>query len=159
MAASFSALATQYHSISFGDNNTWDAWRLIPKKPPMVAPPEPKLNYVDVEGTDGALDFTSSLDSTVHYKRRTGSWEFLVNNWELSNFNPVIYYRTLMAALHGQQFDIVLADDPTRHYYGRVWLEEWNSDPSFSTITIDYNIEPYHYASSEDHTSKTGGAL
>lgn len=157
--ATFSPLATQYHSIAFGENNTWDTWKLIPVTPPMVSPPAIKTQYVDVEGSDGSLDFTSALDGNVHYQRRTGTWTFYVDNMSIESFNAVVYYKQLLNALHGKEFDIVLADDPNRHYFGRLWLNEWDSDPAFSQLSLDYNLDPFHYASEADYESKTGGEL
>ena len=32
-----------YHSITIGDKNTWDDWKIIPVSRPVVAPPVEKI--------------------------------------------------------------------------------------------------------------------
>ena len=69
-----------YHSITFGDKNTWDDWHLVPASRPVFLPPDVKTNYIDLPGADGHADATESLTGRVLYKNRTGSIEFYVMN-------------------------------------------------------------------------------
>ena len=50
-----------YHSITIGDKNTWDDWKMIPVSRPVVAPPVEKVLSVDVPGRDGTTYLSKSL--------------------------------------------------------------------------------------------------
>lgn len=135
-----SELSKKYHSINIGDINTWDDWHLVPSSRPVINPPEVKTEYVEIPGANGTLDYTEALTGSPVFKDRTGTWEFLVMNgyqewYEL--FNKILSY------LHGKRFKIVLDDDPSYEYEGRLKLNEWRSEERNSKIVIDYTISPY----------------
>ena len=130
-----------YHSIIIGDINTWDDWHLFPTSRPVVNPPEVKTEYVEIPGADGALDYTEVL-SGVKFKNRTGSWEFGVMN-DYQDWN--VLYQKILSYIHGRKLRVVLEDDPLYYYNGRLSLNSWTSSEQFSTITIDYVLEPYKY--------------
>ena len=69
-----------YHSITFGDKNTWDDWHLIPSTRPLVNPPSRKKNTVDIPGADGSLDLSNVVSGHPVYENRSGSFEFIVEN-------------------------------------------------------------------------------
>lgn len=142
-------LTKQYHSLLIGKNdewiNTWENWHVVPTSRPLVNPPEVATEYVEIPGSDGALDFTEALAGKPIYKTRTGSWEFMVLN---GYQDWVVLYDHLLTYLHGHEFDVVLVDDPYNVYHGRLTLNEWRSEEHNSTITIDYTLEPYKKMSS-----------
>lgn len=129
-----------YHSITFGDKNTWDDWHLIPSSRPVFNPPDVKTMYVEIPGLDGHIDLTEYQAGRILYQNRTGSLEFIVANdytsWEL-------LYTEIMNYLHGQHMKAVLEDDPAHYYEGRFSVNQWKSDKYYSLITIDYNVYPY----------------
>src|SRR5690625_7190522 len=97
-----------YHSITFGDKNTWDDWHLIPSKRPSFNPPTVKSQYVDIPGGNGVLDLTESLTGYPLYNTRTGSWTFYVEN----GFKPWDeLYSEISNYLHGQKLRAILEDD------------------------------------------------
>lgn len=139
-----------YHSVTFGDKNTWDDWHLIPSSRPLFLPPDVKTNYVDIPGTDGHADITEALTGEVLYKNRQGSMEFYVSNgyqeWEH-------LYSEIMNYLHGQKMRAYLEDDFGFYYEGRFSVNKWESNKYRSTIVIEYNVAPYKmdiYSSAED---------
>lgn len=139
-----------YHSVTFGDKNTWDDWHLIPSSRPLFLPPDVKTNYVDIPGTDGHADITEALTGEVLYKNRQGSIEFYVSNgyqeWEY-------LYSEIMNYLHGQKMRAYLEDDPGFYYEGRFSVNKWESNKYRSTIVIEYNVAPYKmdmFSSAED---------
>lgn len=142
-----------YHSINIGGKNTWDDWKLIPTSRPLIAPPEPKTNYVDIPGMDGELDYTEIFGpGSVKYKQRTGSWEFIVVNLEQDGFRPVDWatrYSAIMTFIQGYFLTIRFEDDPAYVYKGRVRVSGWTSGEHWSTITFEYNVAPYKYPVSE----------
>lgn len=129
-----------YHSITFGDKNTWDDWHLVPSSRPVFDPPAPKEKYLDIPGGDGAIDLSESLTGYPVYQNRTGSLEFIVMNdyWQWQEA-----YSAICDYLHGQSMRAVMEDDPAYYYEGRFKVSKWKSDKYYSTITIDYNVSPY----------------
>lgn len=129
-----------YHSITFGDKNTWDDWHLIPKTRPLFNPPEQKTHVVEIPGGDGSIDLSTSFTGRPTYKNRTGDWTFIVQNGykEWSNM-----YTDIMTYLHGKTFKAILEDDPKFYYEGRFTVNSWKSDKDWSEITIAYDVGPY----------------
>lgn len=129
-----------FYGVTFGTKHTYNDWGLIPKSRPVISPPVPKTLYVDIPGADGLLDLTNALSDDVKYENRTITFEFNVldarNRW--SNI-----YSAILDYLHGQSMKIILDEDPTYYYMGRVQVNEWKSDKRTSTITIEANVEPY----------------
>lgn len=129
-----------YHSITFGDKNTWDDWKLIPESRPVFLPPDLKTNYVEVPGADGVIDLSEALTGEIKYKNRSGSINFFVMNgykdWSER-------YSEIMDYLHGQSMKAVLEDDAGFYYEGRFSVSKWQSDKARSLIVIEYNISPY----------------
>ena len=135
-----------YHSIIFGDKNTWADWYLIPSSRPVFNPPKPKTNYVDIPGADWHLDLSTALTGDISYNGREGSIEFIVDNGQLSDYNHETWFRLyseILDYLHGKILKATLEDDLDFYYEGRFTVNQWRSDPHNSKITIDYNVRPY----------------
>lgn len=129
-----------YHSVTFGNKNTWDDWHLIPSTRPVFNPPSVKTQYIDIPGANSQVDLTESLTGYPVYDNRTGSMEFNVVNgyrtWD-------VLYSEIMNYLHGKKMKAYLEDDPYFYYEGRFTVNEWKSDKYWSIITIEYNVYPY----------------
>ena len=143
-----------YHSIIFYPSvdyifsspsyskNTWEDWHLIPSSRPVVNPPTPKTTYIDVPGGDGIIDLSTALTGYPIYNNREGSWNFIVaNGYE----NWCDLYGNILEYLQGKKMIAILEDDPNYYYEGRFYLSNWtsNADGTGSTVTIDYNVNPY----------------
>lgn len=129
-----------YHSITFGDKNTWDDWHLVPESRPLFLPPDTKTKFVDIPGADGHLDLTEALTGEPLYETRTGDITFYVMN----GYQPWDeLYSTIMNYLHGQKMQAFLEDDPGFYYEGRFYVNEWASEKDYSKIVISYNVNPY----------------
>lgn len=140
--------AKVFHSINIGDRNTWDDWHLVPTSRPLVNPPGVKTHYVTVPGRDGELDLTEALAGRAVFQDRTGEWEFyVINSGQLeynSNYDEWYNrYTTIMQYVQGQDFKIVLDDDPAYFYKGRISVGQWSSDAGNSRITLKYILGPY----------------
>ncbi len=140
-----------YHSITFGDKNTWDDWHLIPTSRPVFNPPSVKTKTLEVPGSDGLIDLSESLTGYPVYENRTGSFEFIVvnNSFEqVTEFTPwYSIYSDIMDYLHGQKMQAILEDDESYYYEGRFSVEAWDSsgNKDYSTITINYDVGPYKW--------------
>lgn len=134
-----------YHSITFGDKNTYDDWHLVPLSRPVFNPPTQKIKTVDIPGANGLLDFSDSLTKYPVFNNRIGSFEFAVLNgyeeWHMA-------YSQIMSYLHGKKTYAILEDDPKWMYVGRFSVNQWksNNDGTWSNIVIDYDVEPYKLA-------------
>lgn len=127
--------------VQIGEKHTYKDWNLILTSTDIDFP-DPKTETVDVPGTDGELDFSEVLTGDISYKNRKISFEFeMVDrfaNWknkisEISNY------------LHGRKFKIILDEDPSFYYYGRITINNFKSNKSTGTITIEADVEPYKY--------------
>lgn len=129
-----------YHSITFGDKNTWDDWHLVPTSRPAMEPPDPRTSYVEVPGASGSIDISEALTGSILFNNRKGSISFYVMNGYGEWYHR---YSEIMNYLHGQRMEVFLEDDPTYFYIGRFRLNAWNSEKDRSQITIQYELEPY----------------
>lgn len=149
-----SKLSRQYHSVNFvkGDEvrNTWDDWFLIPKSRPLINPPKPKFNFVDIPGCHSSIDLTEVVSNSVPLSDRTGSLEFIVANstcvgFDINEKSWFVRYEELLSFLNGQSVKLYLDDEPNVIYEGRFEVSNWNSDPNdgYSSVTLEYTIKPF----------------
>lgn len=132
-----------YHSITFGDKNTWDDWHLVPSSRPVFNPPAQKVKTLDIPGGNGLIDLSQALTGYPVFHNRTGSFEFLVTN----GYQPWhMLYSDIMDYLHGRTMTAVLEDDPEYYYNGRFTVNAWKSEKNWSKIVIDYNVDPYKWS-------------
>ena len=134
-----------YHSITFKNKNgtsrnTWTNWHLIPSSRPLVAPPTVVEKFVDIPGRDGPLDVTTLLTGSPVLGSRKGAWEFYVMHDKWSDWPTA--YSTILKFLHGKEMYVILEDDPDYQYHGRVKVGGWQSPKDYSTITIEYTLDP-----------------
>lgn len=123
--------------------NTWDDWHLIPKERPLINPPSPKYNFLDLPGANGTIDLSDVLSNRYPvYEDRKGSIEFYVMNgykeWHKA-------YSDIMNYCHGESCKIILEDDPDFFYRGRVSVNAWRSEKDWSKIVLDYQVDPFKY--------------
>lgn len=128
------------NGVTFGNKHSYLDWGLYLTSRPVISPPSPKTVYVDIPGSDGVIDLTESLTGDVKYDNRTISLEFVVIEPRARWSN---IYSEILDYLHGQRMRIIMDEDPTYYYIGRLQVNEWKSDKSTSTITIEGNVEPY----------------
>lgn len=125
--------------VLFGDKHT-NEWGLILQERPVVSPPVVKTSYVDVIGANGSLDLTEALSEDVKYNNREITCKFIVLD-DRKDWHEI--YSTIQDAIHGQKMKIILDEDPTYYYEGRVAVDDWASSKVYSTIVIKANVEPY----------------
>lgn len=139
-----------YHSINFfntySSKNTYDDWKLIPTKRPVISPPDPKTTYVDIPGSNGQLDLSEVVSKRPVYNQRKGSFSFKVLNDYPGYKGWVDVYQTILNYLHGKKMKMILEDDSKYYYEGRFTVKSWSSDKDYSSIDIDYNVDPFKYS-------------
>jgi len=139
-----------YHSITFGEKNTWDDWHLISKVRPSFEAPTPRTKYVEIPGASEKLDFSESLTGYPLYENRTGTFEFTVLNSLDEVYTPwQELYSEIMEYLNGKRMRAILEDDPNYFYEGRFAVEKYKAGSSQSeprsTISIKYDVGPYKW--------------
>ena len=145
-----------YHSITIGDKNTWDDWKMIPSSRPVVAPPVEKVISVDVPGRDGTTYLSNSLTGYPVFKSRDGTWEFYLDTDALrgNNLSSPIGAGALdhlSRMLHKGnatpgQVRVRLEDDPAFFYLGRVWVDGGiKQQNGHSLITLGYTLYPFKF--------------
>lgn len=132
--------------------NTWEDWHLVPSSRPLFNPPEQKVVNIDLPGTSGLIDLSTTLTNFPLFQNRTGSIEFIVMNDYGEWYER---YSEIMDYLHGKTIKAVLDDDVEFYYEGRFFVEDWtsNNDGTWSTIKIGYSVYPYklrHQSSTSD---------
>lgn len=143
-----------YHSVYFGDKNSWDDYGLVPINKIYIPEPSQKTNYVEVEGASGSLDFSTLITGYPIYNNITGEMQFylldrydarvIANNGYAYPENYTFYdiFSKIRAELNGKQFKVWLEDDPDWYYFGRIAVKATMTSPRPSVV-ISYNFEPY----------------
>lgn len=104
-----------------------------------VAPAEPRLNFIDVPGADGAKDFSESPAGRVVFNTREITWTFKLypgDHWATK-------YMQVSNALNGRSCQITLDDDPYYYYVGRLSVDKHAADGILHTITVIATCQPY----------------
>ena len=119
---------------------------MVPTSRPSVNAPKARTNQVTVPGKDGILDYSEVMGG-VRYENRTGTWEFAVYHEinEALGLKWTDIYSDLMTNIHGQELQVFLEDEPKYYYTGRVFVKNWKNDKWFSTVTLEYDLDPYKW--------------
>lgn len=131
-------------TIRYAENqlHTYRDWGLIPASRPVVELPEVKTSYVECDALDGGgIDVTEALTGYPLYKNRAFEQTFYrqgKDNWPFA-FDKIFNW------LHGQQIKMILDDDPSHFYIGRISIKELKSDQYWSEIMISGDLDPFKY--------------
>lgn len=149
--------SADFHSIIFTKNNvnknTWNDFHLIPSSRPDIAIPARSFKYVDIPGRSGSLDLSDYLTgNNVTYSDRSGTFEFVVireyAGVVIDGRSWVDRKNELVNFFDGSVMNVKLEDDTSYYYTGRVTVESWQTGEAFSTITVNYRLQPFKYNSS-----------
>lgn len=157
-----------YHSLTFFENgdiidghpfNTWTDMHLIPSERPTIPYPSVEKKFVSIPGRGRQLDLTDYMTGHAIYGPRTGSWSFIVDpdyyfrlmrgntyytSEEIAN-QWVTDYKNYMERLHNKRLCVMLEDDPDYFYEGRFILKGWKPEDRYSTITLEFDLDPACY--------------
>lgn len=138
------------HSVTFikggGSGSTpgsykrsWYDFKMIPAKNPSVSPATPNTKIVTIPGMNGGLDLTSYVPGGLTFSRRTGQWDFYVDVSKWSSWS--VAKRTIEDYLNGQFCYVVLEDDYSNCWAGRLAVTGWSNESDYPKITISYDFE------------------
>ena len=126
--------------VTFGDMHSFHDMGLLLKSYPVITPPSPKKHFAQVLGADGALDLSKVLTGHMQYNRRTITMEYNITapreEWPEK-------HSEIMDALHGEELEIVLGDDPEYFYKGVLSVEGFDPQKVTSAVKIVADVEPY----------------
>lgn len=130
----------------FDKFNTWADWRLT-LTGKSIPDPEPKTNYINIDGAHGSLDMTEALTGEINYNDRVVTASFRTS--EGTHEERMRLLRQIKAALHGRKVKIIEPDDPTHYFFGRVKIKDPTSDQVHLAFTVEATCEPWRYAVNE----------
>lgn len=110
-----------------------------------VAPAEPKLNFINIPGADGAKDFSEAPAGRVVYNTRQITWTYKLypgDDWAAK-------YAQVNNALNGRRCKITLDADPDYYYNGRLAVDKQEAEGLLHTITITAVCQPYKLKQTE----------
>ena len=123
--------------------NTWYDCRLI-LTAKDITPPEPKTNYVEINGMSGSLDLSESLTGEITYKDRKITATFWTDNGTRKEREKLL--RDIRIALHGRKIKIIEPDDQEHYFYGRVKIKSESNISSYAKFSIECTCDPWRYA-------------
>lgn len=141
-----------FYSITFGNKNTWDDWRLIPTSPPMITPPTPYTNYVEIPGRVlGPIDLSETLSGAPSYTNSEGEWEFVAHPDFQGGYSarPELF-EEIRHHLHNKTLRIAFDEDQQHYFMGRFEVGIPKTSNNGTTYTIKYKIPPVRYNTSDD---------
>lgn len=138
--------------IKFDSKHSGTDWGLLLTACNKGAP-EPKTNYVSVEGRDGDLDLTEALTGEVRYNNRTDEYGF--NFLDGPRDERQALMDEIYAFLHGQKRQIILPDWPDYYSVGRLTVTEFHNYLGYGEMTVEANCEPWLYKTVETEKSLT----
>ena len=127
--------------VKFGNLHSYYEWGLILSSKEIQSP-KPKVNQIDIEGSDGVLDLTEFFGD-VKFENRSLSFTFTKKDIVPDGF--LALYSLVQNTIHGKKMQVILDDDPMNYYFGRVTINEWKSDKKKGIIVIEVDAEPYKY--------------
>lgn len=121
--------------VRFGSLHSYNDFGLILNKK-EIGSPEVKKVTVDIEGADGSLDYTDYFGEPK-FSNRQLTFEFSIMSDYLNK------YSAFLDAVNGQRMNIVLDDDLTYYYIGRVSCSALKVDKKIGKLTVKCDCDPY----------------
>lgn len=112
-----------------------------------ISPPEPKTNYVELDGMSGTLDLTESLSGEVTYKDRTISATFWTDNGTYKERSSL--FNDIVRRLHGKKIKIIEPDDKENYFYGRAKITSKENNLAYLELSLEATCEPWRYSLEE----------
>ena len=126
--------------------NTYYDWNLY-LTGKSITPPDPKTNYVELDGANGTLDLSESLTGEIAYKDRTLTASFFTEKGNRDERDKLMKYLTTI--LHGRKMKLIEPDDTDHYYFGRVKISKPTNTMSYLEFEIEATCEPWRYAINE----------
>lgn len=129
--------------ILFDNYHTAKNWYMI-LNAKSLTPPEPKTNYVTVDGRNGDLDLSEALTGEITYENRDAEFTLISTHGTYTDREKII--TQMVGILHGRKHRIVLPDDLDHYLIGRCTISDITNNLSYCELTIEATCEPWKYA-------------
>ena len=142
-----------YRAATIGGFHTWRDFHAVIQNSEIVGSPVPNTNYVEVPGSNGYIDLTEALTGDVTYSNRTLTFELAMKT--MPSLWPQLT-KKIYNALHGKAVQVILDEEPSHYFYGRVTVESSARSQIAGQVNISVDCEPYRYEIEETNVTFTG---
>ena len=104
--------------------------------PYAIPMPEPRTNFVEIPGRDGALDLSEAF-GTVRYADRI----IPLTLYARAPFDATL--STFAADVHGRRMSVIFDRDPTYYYDARVTVEDVERHAGYCELSLKCRAKPY----------------
>ncbi len=135
--------------ITFGNLHSFrDLNLLLTSK--EIGSPAVKVRKIEIEGADSALDLTDFFGEP--------KYEDVTHKFSFATIVPqaefLTWFSTVKNALHGKKLRIILDDDPSFYYLGRISVSSFTNEKNIGMISVEADCEPYKYKLAKTVVSK-----
>lgn len=126
--------------------HSWQDFHLVPTSRPHLETPEATINLSTDTISSKVFDLTDRVAGGQTFGSRQGEWDFIVdhdrwNSWSIAK-------RTIENYINGKRLYVILSDDRTKAYRGRLKVVNWEDGSDYSHITIGYDLDYTDYSCS-----------
>ena len=125
--------------VTFGSLHSFTEWGLILSEK-EIGSPAIKENKIDIEGSDGELDYTEAFGG-VKFGNRALKFEFQRGGINTHDFLALL--SEIHGALFGVRTTVELDDDSGWYYQGRCRIADFTQSGRIAKISVEVDAEPY----------------
>ena len=134
------------HDIQMGAYHSARDFHLIPAKKCVVQPPTEKVISLTVPGMNGQADLSHAVTGYPVFYEREGSWEFYSDLDHNRIWTAYQEIKRKLALQCQQAVKVILDDEPTFYYKGKVWMGAQPTTSNQQTkFTLNYRFYPFKY--------------
>lgn len=124
--------------------HTLDDWGFALGNNNYISDPEMETNYIDVPYRNGLIDVSTAMTGRPVYKKRQLSFEMGGTRERMAWDSTISGIRN---AIHGRTCQLIMDNDITYYWRGRVFVENFDRFRGLGTFQINVpNAEPYKYS-------------
>lgn len=127
--------------VTFGNLHSYRDMKLLLQPGKEIGSPEVKQYKIAVDGADGSLDYTDFFGE-AKYDNVSLKFPFATI---VPKRDFLTHFSTVKNALHGKKMRIILDDDSSSFYVGRVFVQQFTNEKNIGMIAIECDCEPYKY--------------
>lgn len=126
--------------VTFGEYHSFRDFGLILSNKEIEAPAV-KEKKVEIEGADAVLDLTDFFGEPK-YSNARHKFNF---TRVFSGTGFLLAFTAIKNALHGKKMRVILDDDPSFFYVGRLFVSKFTDERNVGILQIEADCEPYKY--------------
>lgn len=135
--------------ITFGEYHSYRDFKLILSNKEIEAPAVKEM-HVDIQGADSDLDLTEFFGEPK-YSNARHKFNFTTVYKETEFLSA---FTAIKNAIHGKKKRVILDDDPSFYYVGRLFVTKFTDERNIGILQIEADCEPYKYKLEKTVVSK-----